>query len=350
MIISALLAIITVGTHSVTFTAKATGVDTNTPLEFVFAGKDSDRDYETLFLLDDRLDEIIAAFAKAGIPSGRPVSRSSCRLWPCGVPITISPPLASIVSSEPIEGGAFPGFIYTGGSRDSTGRHSCAVEMPKALFALYDCPQSPLQFDGIFPQGLVYGHHFAKNSWKKGASETFTISWDGKTNIKPVSYKIRPGQIGDIVNQIKAESSQSTLSVLVSFDDSLTVQEAIAVSKALLVIDSTRIRINGFENGNFYYRTFVPQPSWRKRKDRLTQPFEITLGNPIRLVYIEEDWSGEGMDPKLTEREITFAQAKEKHSTDTAFVFASSDTKISALRSIRSMMPSTVSNWYVFAE
>ena len=41
---------------SMTFTATATGVEKGTPVEFVFAGGNTDRDYETMFLIDGSVD------------------------------------------------------------------------------------------------------------------------------------------------------------------------------------------------------------------------------------------------------------------------------------------------------
>ena len=51
MMLSAILA------ASLTFTATATGVEKGTPVEFVFAGRNTDRDYESMFLLDSTVDD-----------------------------------------------------------------------------------------------------------------------------------------------------------------------------------------------------------------------------------------------------------------------------------------------------
>lgn len=45
---------------TLTFTATATGVEKGAPVEFVFAGKGTDRDYETMFILDDPIDVFCA--------------------------------------------------------------------------------------------------------------------------------------------------------------------------------------------------------------------------------------------------------------------------------------------------
>ncbi len=56
----------------------------------------------------------------------------------------------------------------------------------------------------------------------------------------------------------------------------------------------------------------LPQESWRKREGRNSQPFEVHLTRDgsgalkKSLVFIEEDWSVKGLDPKLTPQEYSF--------------------------------------------
>ena len=96
--ISALLAAV------LTFTATATGVEKGTPLEFMFACKNTDRDYETMFVIDGTVDEFWKGIEKAGIPRGQPIDRTRCRLWPVGVPLRLEPGLDTFVDSEMPEG------------------------------------------------------------------------------------------------------------------------------------------------------------------------------------------------------------------------------------------------------
>ena len=77
---------------SLTFTATATGVGKGTPLEFVFVGKDSDRDYEAMFIVDEPLPVLCQRMEQAGLPRGRPTDQASCRLWPVGCALTFDPP------------------------------------------------------------------------------------------------------------------------------------------------------------------------------------------------------------------------------------------------------------------
>ena len=109
---------------SFSFTATATGVAKGTPVEFMFAGKGSDRDYETMFVLDISPEDFCNGIEKAGIPRGNPPDTSNCVLWPVGCPLTLEPSLDDFVERQ-FEAGcpaADTPILYTGGTRRANGR------------------------------------------------------------------------------------------------------------------------------------------------------------------------------------------------------------------------------------
>ena len=73
-------------------------------------------------------------------------------------------------------------------------------------------------------------------------------------------------------------ATNGTWDVLATFDGSFTVRQAIAVAQALEAIDSPAVRINGVEEGQFYFRAFLPLPQWRDAASRLSQPPEVHFG------------------------------------------------------------------------
>ena len=89
---------------SLSFTATATGLEKGAPLEFVFAGRNTDRDYETMFLIDDSVDGLCAKLEAAGLPRGLPPDASLARLWPVGCPVTFSPALDSFIDMKMPDG------------------------------------------------------------------------------------------------------------------------------------------------------------------------------------------------------------------------------------------------------
>lgn len=341
MILSALLA------ASFTFTATATGVEKGAAVEFVFAGPNTDRDYETMFVIDGSVDEFCAKFEKAGIPRGRPVDASRCRLWPVGCALSFDPPIEKFVSGKMPEGLPPAVPIYTGGERLSSGLCDASTNMPASVFSVYSLSQSPIVYNGIYEQGVVYNAFQAKDALKKGERFSFTVSWDERTFPKTLSFTVGKTNALDVVKRLRAEAEKGELDVTVAFGENLSVEDAQAVANALSMLDSPRIKINGVSN--VFYRTFMPLVKWLDRKERLVQPFELTLGDPDKLVFIEEDWTVDGPDPKLTLREIPFADAAKHPKTDTCFIFCDKQTTVSrVLASMAKLKASRVKNWYVF--
>jgi hypothetical protein len=336
-----------------TFTATATGVDKNTPLEFFLVGRNSDRDYEAMFVLDEPIEDFCRNLETAGFPRGKPISAGKCVLWPSGVTMTLEPGIDKFVNTVPSDGTemALPGLIYTGGTRERDGKPVASENMPAALFALYDCPQSPIQFNGSFDQSLVYGWHKAKETLKKGDRRKFKLTWDEKTKPIQLELEFAPGNELSTIKSLQETAQKGEVDALVSFGDSLSVAEAIAGARALEVIDSPKVKINGVKAGKLFYRAFLPLVKWQDRQERLNQPFELTIADGSeKLVYIEEDWSGDAPDPKLTEKTISFDEAVKYPKTDTCFIYAGKGEKLSRIYSAMAKLKnSQVANWYIFA-
>lgn len=336
---------------SLTFTATATGVEQGTPIEFFFAGKDSDRDYETMFLLTETIDGFCARAENAGLPRGRHTDARSCRLWPVGCTLKFEPALDRYVEGRMPEGLPDAEPVYTGGRRLADGRCEAGTNMPMSVFSTFTLDQSPIVYDGIYGQGAVYNCFKAKEKLEKGQTVMFTVSWDEKTMPRFLHLTASPGKAMDLVQCLKRESEQGSLDVLLGFEDAMTVAEATAVATLVASLDSARIRFNGVTN--LFYRSFLPLVKWRDRKERLAQPFELTIGEPDQLVFIEEDWTVEGDDPKLTPIQIDFAaSADPKYAQiDTCFIFASKATTVARLRTAMKRLSSRhVVNWYIFVK
>ena len=333
---------------SLTFTATATGAEKGTPVEFVFAGRNTDRDYETMFLLEESVDDLCARMEKKGLPRGKPVDAAACRLWPVGCDLRFDPPISAFVSGKMPDGLPESSPIYTGGTRIRGDGCEANTNMPASVFSIYSLAQSPVVYNGIYDQGAVYGSFTAAKTLKKGERTTFTVSWDERTMPRSLHVTIRPGNAREVFGRLRTESEKGDVDVLVGFDENLTVAEATAAANALSTIDSPHVKINGCTN--VFYRSFLPLVKWLDRKERLTQPFELTLGAPDKLLFIEEDWSVEGDDPKLTPREIQFADVARHPRTDTCFIFADKETRISRIVSaMKALKGGMIKNWYVFA-
>ena len=220
--------------------------------------------------------------------------------------------------------------------------------MPASVFSTYSLAQSPIVPNGVVDQGAVYGSLTANKVLKKGERISFTVSWDATSMPRAVHLTVAPGNAVEVFKRLRTESKKGEIDALIGFSDDLTVAEAKAAANALAKIDSSaRVKINGCTN--IFYRSFLPLVKWLDRQERLVQPFELTLGDSDQLVFIEEDWSGEGTDPKLTPKNIPFSEAVKHPRTDTCFIFTTAETRLSRIRAAMSKLgDAKVRNWYVF--
>ena len=323
--ISALLASIIVSSNSVTFTAVSTDCGIDMPLEFLFTGPGSDNSYEAMFTTEDGVKEIADAFKRAGIPLGEPLSSKDCRFWPIGAKLEMTPDLWSLVRD--VRGEPKRAVVYTGGTRESDGAPVAATNMPLAVFALYNCPQSLMQFDDTLEQSTVYGRFVPAQKIPKGEVRKFTFTWKGATN--GGKHVMTP-----------------------DFPPQMTLSEAVRRAEIYAKLDSPDTKINGFREGQFYYRAFLPREAWRDRKERLAQPYEVRFsGGRPNLTVITEDWSDTSLtEPKLTVAQKPFADIDPEARIDTCFIFAAKDVPLSELYAVKKLLPSKIVNWYVFVE
>ena len=333
-----------------TFTATATGVGKGTPLEFAFAGRESDRDYETMFLLDEPVDAFCRRIEAAGLPRGKPTSAKDCRLWPVGCPLKFSPSLDKFITTTLPDGIVSAPPIYTGGSRTADGMLLAASEMPAAVFSLYTLSQAAIVFDGNYDQGLVYGSHLAAVNLKKGSKVTFTVSWDEREMPHHIDILVAATNAPAVLSKLRTESKKGAIDVTVGFDPAMTLREAVAAAAAISLLDSPQIKVNGRAQDSLFYRAFLPDSDWTNRTARLVQPFELTItSSSEKLVFINEDWSVDGDDPKLMPTEIPFNEVKSHPKTDTCFIFAPPDCRLGRIMAVTGKMAdSHVKNWYVF--
>lgn len=333
-----------------TFTASATGLEKGSTVEFFFIGADSDRAYEAMFMLDMPVADFAKEIEKAGLPRGTPIDPEKCLVWPVGTPVAFEPTISSFVTVDETDGFSLGRLVYTGGLVDTNGVPIASDVMPASVFSLYSLGQSLFLPEGIIGQGDAYGKFHARVTLKKGAKYAFTVSWNTTDRPKHIDLHAVPSNTISLIKGLKEESMRSAVDVLVSFDKELTVAEATVFAKAIDLVDSVRVKINGCKPGSLFFRAFLPLVKWTDRQNRMVQPFELTIqSDDAELLFIDEDWTVEGNDPKLTPRQISFEEAIQKDKTDTCFIFASPNTKLSRIYDAMSKLKgSKVHNWYVF--
>ena len=362
--------------HSVRILVEATGLGPADTVEFFAIGPLSDRAYESFFVTVASPAAIADAIERAGVPRGVPPDIAGARLWPCGEKLTLTATPVSTNAqnlafsdllndtAEKEEGAILSApVVYTGGARDASGAVVAATNIPCAVFALYSHTPSLLQLNGRFDQSTVYGRFRAKKVWPAGSLFELALRWDGRTTVLRRDVELTVPALKEKLTALRADAAAHDLFVRMSFGEGVTVGEAAEIAQALSLVDGKGLKMDGPMPGQFFFRAFLPDPAWRARPGRLFQPFEVHVAadGAKKFVFVEEDWSGEGLDPVLKPKETPFAewaelpkliaQTGEKGAKiNVLFLFAPKATPVSALTPAVSALGDRIGTFYVFGE
>lgn len=348
--------------HSVTLSVTSTDCGVDTQLEFLMVGPGSDRDYEAMFVTDASPQDIARAFVSAGIGNlGSCYDPAKCVFWPTGQEVTMEPAFTNLVRQTRNE--TLPSILWTGGARDPKTRiPQATTNMPGAVFALYNCGQSLLQFNDSLDQSLTYGRFQPAVKIPKGEKRTITFKQKDVPLCREIHSHFKPGyDLSETLTWFKEQSAKYELELRLSFAPELSLRDAVGIATAMSMIDSVRVKVNGHAEGQFYYRAYLPLEKWRDRKERLSQPPEVHLKGDGTATVVEtiEDWNNaEDLDPKLIVKEhacADIARAAELASalgdkTSTVFIYAAPETKLARLYELRKLIKADIRNWYVFTE
>jgi hypothetical protein len=190
-----------------------------------------------------------------------------------------------------------------------------------------------------------------------------TLRWDGRTTVLRRDVEMTVPSLKEKLSALRADAAAHDLFVKLSFGAGTTVSEASEIARAFSLVDGKGLKMDGPPSGQFFFRAFLPDPAWRKRPGRIFQPFEVHVAadGAKKFVFIEEDWSGEGLDPILKPHETPFkewselskmmAQTGEKgEKINVLFIFAPKATPVSALTPAVSAAGNRIVTFYVFGE
>ena len=365
-----------VTTRTVRILVEATGLGPADTAEFFAIGPLSDRSYESFFVTVASPAAIADAIERVGVPRGVPPDIAGARLWPCGeklaltaTPVATNAPALAFAdlltdTAEKEEGAILPApVVYTGGARDASGAVVAATNIPCAVFALYSHTPSLLQLNGQFDQSTVYGRFHVKKEWSAGSLFELTLRWDGRTTVLHRDVELTVPTLKEKLTALRADAAAHDLFVRLSFGEGTTVGEAAEIAQVLSLVDGKGLKMDGPLPGQFFFRAFLPDPAWRARPERIFQPFEVHVAadGAKKFVFVEEDWSGEGLDPVLKPRETSFsdwpelpkliAQTGEKGAKiNVLFLFAPRATPVSALTPAVFTVGDRIATFYVFGE
>jgi len=328
--------------------AEAVGHAVGVTTEFLLIGPLSDRAYEAAAVAVAMPGDIARAVESMGLARGGCVGSQPFRFWPVGervtatvrrldVPNAVERPLQTLVRDAaevgpPLFGEG--GLVFTGG-RWENGDCQTDTNMPAALISLYNAGETVFDVPFQVGQSEVYGRLSLAEALPYGALLEIVLrplEADGKPRVLPlrvvaavdgggvvltckgadgnVSHK---AGLADAVTWLRSQAETGReLFVTLGMDDALPLKRAADVARLFVMMDGKGLKLDGKMEEGLFPRAFIPLEKWREREGRNPQPFEVYVTQRAdgklakKLVFVEEDWSVEGLDPKLTPHEYPF--------------------------------------------
>jgi hypothetical protein len=330
--------------------AEAVGHRVGITAEFLLVGPLSDRAYEAAAVTVAMPGDIVRAVERLGIARGGCVGSRPFRFWPCGerfaatvrrldVPAAPARPLQTLIDDKeadaPMVGAG--GIVFTGARWDG---QTCQADtnMPSSVISLYNAGETVFDVPFQFGQSEVYGRLALAETLPYGAPLEIVfrplLPADGAPRVFPLTAAaavaggqvtltcagadgavLKQGVLADVLGWLRgqAEAGREPF-VTVAMDDAMPLRQAADVARVFDMLDGKGIKLDGKTERGLYPKAFLPLEKWRERGDRHPQPFELHIARGAdgalskKLVFTEEDWTVEGLDPKLTPREYPFGE------------------------------------------
>jgi hypothetical protein len=322
-----------------------TGMNVGEPLEFFIIAENSGHDYESLMMAFAKPSDIHKALEKIGLKSGSPVDPDRHQFFPRGDRVSASvqwitegqeKPVVTAIEEVALENGevmkAEP-WVFTGSefvpSLENTDVMDYAADerSPNSIASTFNLRNTVFDLPRQGSKTQTYGT-FIRNPGVKAPPGTpmililkpaaegsypapldFTVSISAtEINLTgdnaPVAADL--AELGARLNE--RENEEHFLTVV--FDEGLSLTEAVENAKKVLLIEQhvDSVHINPPLEGHLYYRAFIPDPRFRDRTKRPSQPIELHLSQPGEtlkgtVMEITEIW-GETRIPDIQEKRI----------------------------------------------
>ncbi len=313
------------GTREVRIEARACGVDAKTQAEFFLIATNSGHDYESIAVVKARPSHVHQALEFIGLPAGKPVDPKALRFWPRGERVigeiewreggTGTPRRVRLESTliDTRTGRPLPedGLVFTGSARvpdaAGTGVVYAADEFePNSVASAFNLETTVLDIPRRGGQNALFDYQVVNPAHvlPKDLPVTVVLRPEPRPDATPrvadldlvlappaaagqgLRFTLRDPKGAARVDGGTADDVARALDGLLAAarDPHLTVRVAPDVAVGLLApvggavaafTERHGARVESPPEGQLYYRAFSPDPSFRSRAERPSQPWEL---------------------------------------------------------------------------
>ena len=300
---------------TVTLFGCTTGIGGPDPVEFFVTPGNSGKDYESLAITFAKPSDVHKGLEFIGLKPGRPVNAETNHYWPRGPRVSMSIETGGqtvrveemVIETERKTPLPQTGFHFTGSYtyRDEQGVSHYAADATdsKTIAPNYNDPTAVLDLPRRASQSEVYGFQtlnpkftltigqLARGVLRPSAGDEAAATRDLSIAVKPgtpsPTYAVvenstvlaEPASLPELVTALAEQAkSRADLFTSVSVDPRLLVTDVRKTFAVLQAIEQDRgVKLDPPPAGQLFQRAFFPDEQWRRREDRLGEPWELFL-------------------------------------------------------------------------
>ncbi|WFB34335.1 YdjY domain-containing protein [Kiritimatiellota bacterium B12222] len=333
----------------VTIWGQHTGMSTGEPIEFFIISELSGHDYESLMISFAKPSDIHQALEKIGAEAGGPVSPDEHRFWPRGSRIVAEiewitngqtqpqrMPVESVVLTDGSPMALTP-WVFTGSpmlpnfEKEGSFIYGADLYSPNSIASTFNLQSTVLDLPFQGSKTQTYGNFIRNPAVDAPKAQPMLIHLrlataeeapaeidlhlqfsgeEGHLNIDGMPEELQAtglAELGAFMNT--REHEMHYLSP--DFGPELSISKTTQLARELQLLEThvPSVRIEPPVDGQFFFKAFVPDPRYRTRDNRPTQPIELHFSQAggqkwmVTLSELEEVW-GDGMESSIVEKVI----------------------------------------------
>lgn len=354
------------------------GMISGDPLEFFVISENSGHDYEALMVAYAAPSDIHKALEKIGLEAGGPVDPDVHRFWPRGDRVEafflyVNPGDEGIQSKRAEEFCIWKGepmpplpWVFTGAPllpsmvNETEMVYAPDEYSPNSIASTFNLRATVFDLPLQGSKTGVYGDFLLDPQWKLEEGRPMILRLAPPPDTRYPSEKditLRFGQKGLLATGLENWSPHDLTEVAailsarenevhflrLDFGNELTLTEATDRARDIQVLEQQlqSIRIEPPPPGQVFFQSFVPDPRFRERENRPSQPIELHLSpdGSATAMDLREEW-GDSRTPTILETQvplsgpqdwIRFLEERENKSS-VLFLFAPPELTLGEMR------------------
>ncbi len=350
------------------------GMPVGDPVEFAFVGAESGHEYESLSVVFAKPSDVQTALEKIGLRAGGSVGSNPHRFWPRGDRVIAEIQLAKgeesitysyeklLLNSQGQEFKKPIPFVFTGSvkvpdpSDPNVMKPAIDLYGPNSVASLFNLAATVMDLPQQGSKTEMYGEFLRNPKIPSVAGTPLLIRLkaapaamvEKERNIlltcsgpdKAVVSENKQDKVMSFaeLREEWAASGNEWQYVEVGFAPDLPLSDIMQASQALQLMNAEvdSLRFEPPPEGQLYFQSYVPDPTFRDRQKRPSQPLELHLADDAAsatLFQLEEVW-GEGRRPDIVEKRhlldnpeawVTWLKESENQTT-VVFLYAASNS------------------------